>query len=133
MLNPSTADAERNDPTIRRCIGFARDWGYDGIEVVNLFAFRATRPADLKRASAPIGDRNDAYIRRAVQRCEQTVLAWGAAGVLLGRGRLVLHRLEERPGVCCLGWTAGGQPRHPLYAPRTLRPQAISPSDASAS
>src|SRR4028119_2392792 len=62
LLNPSTADARRDDPTIRRCANFARTWGFGGLEVVNLFAFRATHPTDLKCAADPVGPQNDVHL-----------------------------------------------------------------------
>jgi hypothetical protein len=79
MLNPSIADARRNDPTIRRCIGFARHWGFGGIDVVNLFAYRATRAQELFRASDPVGPRNARFLRSAIGRAPLVVLAWGLA------------------------------------------------------
>jgi hypothetical protein len=119
MLNPSTADATQDDPTIRRCVGFARDWGCGGIVVVNLFAFRATDPAALRTAPDPIGPDNDNHIRRAVTIGGATVVcAWGAHGTLLGRGRSVADLIRSLGVVPqCLGTTRDGQPRHPLYVP----------------
>jgi hypothetical protein len=114
MLNPSTADACRDDPTIRRCAAFARRWGYGGIEVVNLFALRATDPRALDTADDPIGPNNDRYVRRALAAARTLVLAWGARGVTGDRatsaGRLVSLRRSR-----CLGLTRSGEPRHPLY------------------
>lgn len=118
MLNPSTADAEVDDPTIRRCIGFARREGYDALHVLNLYAYRATKPADCFGASDPVGPENDGYLGReftaAVGAGFPVVVAWGAnarsdrvAAVL----RLAPHALTLR----CLGMTKGGHPRHPLY------------------
>lgn len=112
LLNPSTADARRDDPTIRRCLGFARAWGFGRLEVVNLFALRATDPAALRQADDPIGQRNDEHLRRAVRAADRVVAAWGNGGRLHGRGDEVMCRLGE-PVV--LGWTKLGQPRHPLY------------------
>jgi hypothetical protein len=77
MLNPSTADAEKFDPTVRRCFGFARDWGFGGLEVVNLFALRSTYPEQLKKVSDPVGPENDAVIRRAVKAADLVVASWG--------------------------------------------------------
>lgn len=125
LLNPSTADASRDDPTVRRCVGFARAWGYGALEVVNLFAWRATRPADLRRARAPVGPENDAYILYAAQRAQGVVLAWGAHGAFLGRDVEVSTLLAEA-GIAlhCLGVTRTGQPRHVLYLPGNT--QAVS-------
>ena len=116
MLNPSTADAAQDDPTIRRCIGFARSWGYGALEVVNLFAWRTTDPQALRRVQDPVGPENDRYILRAGRRARETLVAWGNRGILLGRHEAVLRLLlRGREAVHCLGWTQAGHPRHPLY------------------
>lgn len=117
MLNPSTADADIDDPTIRRCIGFARRWDFGGIEVVNLFAWRATDPVELARADDPVGPDNDDHI---VARCagEFVVAAWGASVPYLQRRRPadVLAMARNVGGqVHHLGLTKDGSPRHPLY------------------
>jgi hypothetical protein len=126
LLNPSTADAERDDPTIRRCIGFARAWGFGSVEVVNLFAWRATLPADLRRASAPVGAGNARAVRRAVRRSRRVVLAWGNPGTWRGAGPALLKRLRlARVPLDALGWTLQGQPRHVLYLPRSTRPHRV--------
>lgn len=120
MLNPSTADAERDDPTIRRCTGFARAWGFAAMTVVNLFALRATDPARLRRARDPVGPDNDRHIAAAAAGSDAVVLAWGNHGALGGRDRAVLDLLAgSRPS--CLGVTGSGQPRHPLYLRRATR------------
>ena len=85
MLNPSTADAQEDDPTIRRCIGFAKAWGYGGIVVTNLFAYRATNPKELKKVDKPFGEHNHLYqLEAAVISSELTVCAWGAHGLQEG-------------------------------------------------
>ena len=124
MLNPSTADARRDDPTIRRCAGFARAWGYAGMTVVNLFALRATDPARLRRARDPIGWDNDRHIADAAAGGDALVVAWGAHGALGGRDRAVLALLAGR-GAACLGMTRAGHPRHPLYLPRATQPRPL--------
>lgn len=113
MLNPSTASEHANDPTIRRCIGFARDWGYGALAVGNLFAWRTPSPAQLKRARGPVGRPNDAWLQRLAGESAMTVAAWGNHGVLHGRDRIVRALLQD-PFV--LGLTAANAPRHPLYA-----------------
>jgi hypothetical protein len=118
MLNPSTADAERDDPTIRRCMGFAADWGHRGLTVVNLFAWRATKPKELTLAEDPIGEDNDLHLRSAIQRSQRIVLAWGNHGRLNDRWRDVVALLGRRRELFCLGKTKLGQPRHPLYVRR---------------
>ncbi|MGY6554246.1 MAG: DUF1643 domain-containing protein [Wenzhouxiangella sp.] len=120
-LNPSTADARQDDPTIRRCIGFARDWDYGGLVVTNLFAFRATYPADLKAAADPVGPRNDAWIRRMTGQVDAVVAAWGNDGVWLERSAQVRRMLDGR--LSCLKLNAGGEPAHSLYLSAGLRPQ----------
>jgi len=130
MLNPSTADAEEDDPTIRRCIGFAKSWGYTGIIVVNLFAFRATRPADLLHLTQAegIGPENDATIREAVTSSLTglVVCAWGT-NAPLDREREVL-RIIRSEGVVphAVHLTASGTPGHPLYVSRANKPIALN-------
>ena len=125
LLNPSTADAERDDPTMRRCVAYARDWGYGSMEAVNIFALRSTDPAALRACADPVGPGNDRAIARAAGRCALVVAAWGAHGSLAGRSGRV-ERLLARAGapVVCLGRTAAGEPRHPLYLRRDARPEA---------
>jgi len=128
MLNPSTADGERDDPTIRRCMGFAHDWGFARLEVLNLFAFRATRPEQLKQARRPVGPANDRHLRRSVKDARLVLLAWGIHGPWQGRDAEVLRLLrKEHCAPACLGRTAGGHPRHVLYLPRHLRPESFGP------
>lgn len=122
MLNPSTADERADDPTIRRCIGFARDWGYGGVEIVNIFALRAADPRELRRAHDPIGRANDAHVIDVAQRSAAVVIAWGAHGALLARGAAALRLLSPRARLLALGWTRAGEPRHPLYLRRDVRP-----------
>lgn len=126
MLNPNRADATRDDPTIRRCIGFARDWGFGTLRVVNLFALCARAPAALGRVDDPIGPRNDDYVRRWTRRADAVVAAWGIHGDLLERGRHVLRSLRRR-GIApmCLGRTKAGHPRHPLYLRADTRPRRL--------
>ena len=80
MLNPSRADAEVNDPTITRCINFAKSWGYGRLEVVNLFAYRTSKPSLLKQATEPIGRDNNRYVLESVRKCDRVILAWGNHG-----------------------------------------------------
>lgn len=121
MLNPSTADADVDDPTIRRCVGFARRMGYPGIGVLNLYAYRATKPAALweaDRTTDIIGPHNDdllaGLLRDAANVSSPVVAAWGAgaksdrAATVTAMGAGVLHHL---------GLTKAGHPRHPLYVP----------------
>lgn len=126
MLNPSTADANADDPTIRRCRGFAQALGYGGLVVANLFAYRATDPSDLLYVEDPVGPENDAMILALAARGDGRVIcAWGAGGTLLQRGRTVLAMLRKAGYTPMrLGEpTNGGSPRHPLYLPRTAQLQ----------
>ena len=117
-LNPSTADDQVDDPTVRRCVGFARDWGYGGVVLVNLFAFRTTQPANLLKADDPIGPENDHWISAELNLAERVVAAWGNHGHLLDRDKQVLDLLEQP---YCLGTTKTGCPRHPLYLASSTR------------
>jgi hypothetical protein len=127
LLNPSTADARCEDPTIRRCMGLARSWGYGGIEVVNLFAWRATRPRDLRGAAHPESAGNERAVLRAARRADLIVVAWGNHGAWRAAGAAMLGRLRRaRLSLACLGWTRLGQPRHVLYLRRDVRPQPVS-------
>ena len=119
MLNPSRADAARNDPTVERCERRARAMGYGAMRVVNLFAIRATRPADMKRAADPVGPGGDAALAAALRWADDAICGWGVHGAHRGRDREVRARLR-RPLV--LGLTAGGHPRHPLYVPYAAAP-----------
>lgn len=117
MLNPSRADHTEDDATIRKCVGFARRWGSAGsIEVVNLYAFRATDPRDLERAGRPIGPENDAHIREAIACADAIVCAWGAHEPKDSLRPSALRRLMSDAGrsADCLGRAKNGQPRHPL-------------------
>lgn len=118
-LNPSTADETTDDPTIRRCVGFARDWGYGRLQMANLFAYRATAPAKLLAAHAPVGPQNDQHLVTLANEAELVVAAWGSKGSYLGRDLSVRKLL---PRLHYLRLTRGGHPGHPLYLPKTLRP-----------
>jgi len=103
-------------------MGFAQRDGFGGVEVVNLFALRATNPSELKRVHDPVGPRNDEILRRTFRHAHTIVLSWGAGGGLLGRDQAVLSMLEHLPSevdVMCLGRTQQGHPRHPLYIRKT--------------
>jgi hypothetical protein len=123
MLNPSTADAALDDPTIRRCMGFASDHGFGGIRVVNLFALRSTDPSELRSQPEPVGPENDTWLARTFGEAAQddlpVIAAWGVHGVFRGRDRQVIA-LGRRMGarLACLGTSKAGHPRHPLYIRR---------------
>lgn len=119
MLNPSTADDLQDDPTIRRCIRFAKDWGYDGLHVTNLYALRATDPRRLKEVDDPYGIQNSAHLTSVAARAARVVVAWGnRAPMDFSLGVAISLRRISREGVIyCLGITKKGQPVHPLYQP----------------
>lgn len=111
-LNPSTANEKFDDPTIRRCIGFARAHGAAGVIVSNLFAFQATKPRDLFAEPEPVGSDADAWLGAAAEVASSTIACWGAHGCHQDRASEVLHVLRDP---LCFGVTLHGEPRHPLY------------------
>lgn len=116
MLNPSTADAYKDDPTIRSCVRLTNALGYGSLEVVNLFAWRATNPADLPSPSRALGSNNPRTIEAAVQRCDVTICAWGAHPYADKNAPGVLDIVSlHRPAAYCFGKTKSGAPKHPLY------------------
>lgn len=119
-LNPSTADETQDDPTIRRCVAFAKAWGYAGLCMTNLFAYRATDPQEMKRAPKPVGPDNDATLLRHASAAGVVIAAWGAHGAHLNRAQMVRETL---PALHYLRLTKDGHPGHPLYLPKTLVPQ----------
>jgi len=125
MLNPSSADAFRDDPTIRRCMGFARTWGFSTLSVRNLFAWRTADPAELLTAEDPIGEARGDLAMRSARSADLIVAAWGA-DVPFGRDRQAIAFLVGRP-LYCLGITKTGQPRHPLYVRSDTKPQRWEP------
>lgn len=122
MLNPSTADADTDDPTIRRCIGFTSDWGFHYMKVVNLYALRSTDPRNLWAADDPVGPDNNDHIEQAARTAALIVCAWGG-NAKPDRVREVMDLLAPY-STKCLGTTGSGAPRHPLYLRRdaALRP-----------
>jgi hypothetical protein len=122
MFNPSTADANVDDATIRKCMGFASRWGYGSLSVINLFAYRSRDPTMLRYVDDPIGPENDAAIERTLAKTHCLVCAWGCEAHMLsvyGRDRvrtLLSHIHEKYPQlpIMSLGLTKGGTPRHPL-------------------
>ncbi len=119
LLNPSTADEEANDPTIRRCIDFANRWGYGWLVVCNLFGFRATNPDELSKVEDPAGPENEAHLRREAAAADLIVVGWGEHGRYLGRSDDLADVLMEDGRVLhCWGINASGEPKHPLYVPR---------------
>ncbi len=129
-LNPSTADEQVLDPTLRRVWRYSLDWGYDGFVMTNLFAFRATFPSDMKAQSDPVGPDNDHWLQAYARRSEQVICAWGAHGVHLNRSQVVTDALTEIgcfPKLRCLVIVANGEPGHPLRLNAALRPKPYPP------
>lgn len=115
-LNPSTANENVDDPTIRRCISFAKSWGLDGMRVVNLFSFRATNPKDLMKEKHPVGIITDGYIAGNCCCSKIVVACWGNNGEHRGRDKEVIKLVKKCvKTIYCFGTTKSGHPRHPLY------------------
>jgi len=127
MLNPSTANATVDDPTIGRCISFAKAWGYGSLTVGNLFAYRTPSPEVLKTVADPVGPDNDRWLDQLSRDADLTVAAWGNHGTFRNRGFEVATRLRNPH---CLRVTARGQPSHPLYVRGDcpLTPWALAPA-----
>jgi hypothetical protein len=111
-LNPSTANETTDDPTIRRCVGFAKRWGCGGLVMLNLFAFRATDPVDMYQAADPVGLENDAWLDAETRGRIFVIAAWGNHGAYRNRDAEVARNIQ---GLRCLGTNANGSPKHPLY------------------
>lgn len=119
-LNPSTADETTDDQTIRRCISYAKAWGYGGLLMGNLFAYRATDPRDLPAGDEAVGPDTDVWLTTLSVRAGLAIAAWGANGRADARSEEALAVLGD---VYCLGTTKGGYPRHPSRLPNGLMPQ----------
>ncbi len=120
LLNPSTADAAEDDATIRKCMRLASGWGFGKIVVGNLFAFRSTDPAALKRALDPIGPENDVWLRNIVRGADVVVAGWGNHGIYFARGAAIRLRFQGK--LQALRLTKRGEPSHPLYLPDCSKP-----------
>ena len=124
MLNPSTADEVKLDPTCSRARDFAERWGYGALIVTNVFGWRATDPDDMKAAKDPVGPGNDAAIVKAAKGSAIVVCAWGNHGKFLERSARVRAFLDKgKIELHSLRVNANGEPAHPLYLPGSLRPQ----------
>lgn len=118
-LNPSTADENQLDPTLRRILGYTLREGYDGFIMTNLFAWRATLPADMRAAKDPVGPDNDRWLVECAMRCDRVVAAWGSHGSFLGRDAHTVKLLCDF-NLVCLSLNADGAPGHPLYLKKDL-------------
>jgi hypothetical protein len=117
--NPSTADETTNDPTIRRCVGFAKEWGYQALLMLNLSAYRATDPFLLKYQDDPIGPDNDEVLSRLTADAGMVVAAWGNHGPV--QRVEAVRSLITKP-LWCLGTNKSGSPKHPLYVRQDVEP-----------
>jgi len=122
-LNPSTADETLDDPTIIRCINFAKSWGYGGLCMANLFAYRATAPSDMMVTEDPVGESNDEWLLKLSEDAGVVIAAWGNHGGYLGRSRKVRELIQN---LHCLKENQSGEPAHPLYLKSELQPVSMS-------
>jgi hypothetical protein len=123
-LNPSTADEVEDDQTIRRCVEYAKQWGYGALCMVNLFAYRETQPAVMKAHAAPIGAENDRWLLELAKDAGVIVAAWGVNGTHLKRDKAVMQLLEGK--LSYLKTTQDGHPSHPLYLKKSLKPLSFA-------
>ncbi|WP_300032622.1 DUF1643 domain-containing protein [uncultured Roseobacter sp.] len=124
MLNPSVADEVRNDPTVARCEARARALGFGAFSVTNIFAWRDTDPAQLRKVGEPVGPDNDKTLLTVAGWADTVIAAWGVHGAHLDRGRTVVEMLRGAGiGLHHMGLTKQGHPRHPLYLPYTAQPE----------
>lgn len=121
MLNPSTADHLADDPTVRRCRGYALEWEYRRLIVGNAYAFRATDPKVMKAAEDPVGPHNDHFLAAMLEECDQVVVAWGKHAD--PERVAAIYDLFVRSGIeaTCLGTNKDGSPKHPLYVRKDAR------------
>lgn len=125
MLNPSTADADIDDPTIRRCIGFAKSWGFGGLYVGNLFAFRSPNPKDLLTEDNPVGKMNCYHLNSMSLKCDMVVCAWGNKPILnkmKAKMPLIYDKASKRHYI---ELSKDGTPKHPLYLKGDLKPNSF--------
>ena len=118
-LNPSTADETEDDPTITRCINFAKSWGFGGVCMANLFAFRATAPSDMMAANDPVGSENDTWLKKLSKDAGIVVAAWGNDGSYLSRSTQVKNNFTD---LYYIKMNKSGEPAHPLYLKASLKP-----------
>jgi len=118
-LNPSTADEVEDDPTLIRCMNFAKSWGYGGVCMTNLFAYRATDPNDMKAAADPVGASNNRWLTKLAREAGIVVAAWGNDGDYMDRASKIKNKI---PDLYCLKMNKSGEPAHPLYLRAELKP-----------
>ncbi|MGL5953282.1 MAG: DUF1643 domain-containing protein [Providencia rustigianii] len=126
-LNPSTADHELDDPTIKRCIGFAEKLDFGGVCMCNLYALRATNPSAMMSSESPIGSDNDMYVKKHALSAGMVIAAWGNHGCYLNRDKEILDILNV--DVFALDINKSGQPKHPLYIHSDNEPKIYRPKN----
>lgn len=124
-LNPSKADENNDDPTLRRCIGFAKAWGYGGVCMANLFSLRATDPRDMKNSPYPVRKENQKYLQQLANNAGLIICAWGTHGSYLDADKQFMKHLKAY-SLKCLGITKEGHPKHPLYIKSDQQPISFS-------
>ncbi|MCA1318393.1 DUF1643 domain-containing protein [Bacillus tianshenii] len=121
MLNPSVADNRVCDPTLNRCVDYAKSWGFGGMNILNLFAFISPNPKDLLKVKDPIGEKNDEIIDRIISSSDEIVFAWGSDyGHYHGRNMTIVEKLKEHKPKCIFK-SKKGHPRHPLFLKKGLQ------------
>lgn len=125
-LNPSTADETNDDPTIRRCITFAKRWGFGALCMTNIFAWRDTLPSNMKKAADPVGPDNDRWLKEIADGAGMILAAWGTHGKYRNRAADVTGRVLADYELFCLKQTQDGSPGHPLYIPADTRPARLA-------
>ena len=118
-LNPSTADEKENDPTISKCVNYAKSWGYGQVLMENLFSVRSTDPSRLKYENDPIGSENDWYLQKSASAADLIIACWGNLGKLLNRDKEIISLI---PNLYCLKQNKNGSPHHPLYLSKETKP-----------
>lgn len=121
-LNPSTADETTDDNTIKKCIKFATSWGYGGLYMLNLFAYRSTNPYEMYNVADPVGSKNNGYIQEYAKKSDKVICAWGNMGSYNGRSSNILKQLDN---AYYIKLNKTGEPSHPLYKNADLKPQKI--------
>ncbi len=122
MCNPSTADEHKLDPTLRRCLGFARAWGCGGFDVANIFSLRSTDPKKLYEVEDPVGPNNDHHLAALAAAAHMVIAAWGCHGELMRRAACVECLLAKHQDLHVLKLTKDGYPGHPLYLSAAAQP-----------
>lgn len=123
MLNPSTADAMADDPTIRKCNTFAKYWGYGGIIVANVFAWRSTDPDALEEVGDPLGPLNHLAIQEMAEQAEIVLCGWGSTRLVHSKVLWLKSVIADPQRLRCLAMNLDGNPKHPLYVAGSTMPQ----------